>query len=67
MHSYFSYPIFDEIAASTVENWKILQRFLGNRLEMALSAITRPIGYRPLIAMPISWPAILVTHILMTF
>ena len=42
MHSYFSYPIFDEIAASTVENWKILQRFLGNRREMALSANNTP-------------------------
>lgn len=42
MHSYFSYPIFDEGTDGTVENWKILQRFLGNRREVALSARNVP-------------------------
>lgn len=42
MHSYFSYPIFDDIPESTTDNWKILQRFLGNRREIALSANNKP-------------------------
>lgn len=42
MHSYFSYPIFDENSQTAVENWKILQRYLGNRREVALSATNVP-------------------------
>jgi hypothetical protein len=42
MHSYFSYPVLDEDSNETVSNWKILQRFLGNRREVASSASNMP-------------------------
>lgn len=42
MHSYFSYPVQEEEAEQVVKNWKILQRYLGNRRELALSATNTP-------------------------
>lgn len=42
MHSYFSYPVLEEEAEQVVKNWKILQRYLGNRRELALSATNTP-------------------------
>ncbi len=41
MHSYFSYPLFDEQVETTANNWKILQRYLGNHLDKAL-AVPKP-------------------------
>lgn len=42
MHSYFSYPILEETSDEIRRNWKVLQRYLGNRLEIALSASDCP-------------------------
>lgn len=42
MHSYFGYPILDEDSEEIQSNWKVLQRYLGNRREIALSASNRP-------------------------
>ena len=48
MHSYFSYPILDHEAATGVDNWLRLRKFLADHLRLALSAEQQPTWLRAL-------------------
>lgn len=48
MHSYFSYGIFDNPGEIAATNWQKLQRYLHDRLSVALSATNTPSWLRTL-------------------